>query len=104
MVRRYDEPIEVRTSDRGESGDPAVPEFFLWRGRLFSVRAVQARWSERSSWWRDLGADPAPAVQREVWRVEASPGAGGIPGVFDLGSNGAPAGPGSAWLLLRTQD
>lgn len=100
MVRRYDEPIEVRTTEHGERVDP---DLFVWRGRLFSVRAVQERWHERRSWWRELESSTPPATQRRVWRVEASVGAGGIPGVFDLGSDGA-TGTDGPWVLLRSQD
>ncbi len=58
MVRRYDEVIEVReTSSSG-------PAAFLWRGRLYAVRAVLGHWRERRAWWlegataRLLGLDP----------------------------------------------
>ena len=34
-----------------------VPAQFLWRGRLYVVREVLARWTESGGWWR------TPAVQ-----------------------------------------
>ena len=75
MVRRYEEPIEVRaraaersrssatsvpvagdiggddrTIPSGDSGEQ-VPTAFLWRGRLYVVRAVLGHWSQRRPWW-----------------------------------------------------
>jgi len=58
-MRRYDDPVEVRrgTCDTGDgSGDPAQ---FLWRGRLWKVRAVLAHWVETGSWWQSAGARAA---------------------------------------------
>jgi hypothetical protein len=110
-VRRYDDPVEVR---RGWVEGPAHrgegPEQFLWRGRLWLVRAVLARWVETGPWWQLAGVravigsdDPGPGlpvggpgtvaappsadllVERELWRVEAGRGAGAeSTGVFDL--------------------
>jgi len=65
-MRQYDDPVEVR---RGETEGP---EQFLWRGRLWKVRAVVAHWVETGPWWQgrsDLVAE------RELWRVEAGRGA-----------------------------
>jgi len=108
-MRRYDDPVEVR---RGPiTGQMAAqitgqitgqtlteqdegPEQFLWRGRLWKVRAVLAHWVETGAWWQSSaareaigteGADggPGPAVagragdllaERELWRVEAAAG------------------------------
>ena len=109
-MRRYDDPVEVR---RGWVEGPAHrgegPEQFLWRGRLWKVRAVLAHWVETGPWWQASGvravigsdeapADPAgeepaappgPAVdllaERELWRVEAGRGGSADDaGVFDL--------------------
>jgi hypothetical protein len=49
MSRRYADPVEVQRHD----ADPAQ---FLWRGRLFLVRAVLARWTESGRWWRSAAA------------------------------------------------
>ena len=76
-MRQYDDPVEVR---RGEAEDP---EQFLWRGRLWKVRAVVAHWVETGPWWQagtapDDGRGPAltdPVAERELWRVEAGRGA-----------------------------
>ena len=105
-MRRYDDPVEVR---RGWVEGPAHrgegPEQFLWRGRLWKVRAVLAHWVETGPWWQAPGVravigsdDPvAPGapdalpgsglrspgglatdllVERELWRVEAGRGGG----------------------------
>ena len=118
-MRRYDDPVEVRrgmAEDNdgrglgGSVGGEGAPEQFLWKGRLWKVRAVQAHWVETGPWWQSPGvhsllghsadnsdssasADsaeaPSAAVQtdllaeREIWRVEAARGplAGGV---FDL--------------------
>ena len=118
MVRRYQEPIEVRAGEgvvgSGETGrggdldhrrgvdvqDPP-PTAFLWRGRLYIVREVIGHWRERRPWWRDAldsheelaaqGLDSAvqlDCLEHEVWRVEASPGRLAGIGVYDLGKDG----------------
>ncbi|MCW2795803.1 DUF6504 family protein [Nocardioides sp.] len=104
-MRRYDDPVEVR---KGWVTGVEGPEQFLWRGRLWKVRAVLAHWVETGPWWQSsgvravLGSDDAASdagespgsrplgdllTEREMWRVEAGQGAstavdGG--GVFDL--------------------
>ena len=112
-MRRYADPVEVR---RGalETAAPEAPEQFMWRGRLWKVRAVLAHWVETGAWWQaarahavigsdevgeDTGQGPVPLgellTERELWRVEAGrprPPAltpdgdveAGITGVFDL--------------------
>ena len=99
-MRQYDDPVEVR---RGDADDP---DQFLWRGRLWKVRAVVAHWVETGPWWqggRDGATDDVAGegrrtvadlvAERELWRVEAGRGipdgrqqAGDQPsyGVFDL--------------------
>ena len=111
-MRRYHDPVEVRRGwVSGSVHGGESPEQFLWRGRLWKVRAVLAGWVETGAWWASreidaaLGTDPgAPesggglAVrpvsdllgERELWRVEAgrggTRGTGGIAtiGVFEL--------------------
>ncbi len=113
-MRRYDDSVEVRRGWVEGAVHPGAPEQFLWRGRLWKVRAVLASWVETGSWWTSrevdavLGADggvhdledlehrgggalalrPAPDLlgEREVWRVEAGRGAAGgvTTGVFEL--------------------
>ena len=64
MVRRYEEPIEVRAGAGGagegvvdRAGDincpDPTPSAFLWRGRLYIVRDVIGHWRERRAWWRE---------------------------------------------------
>lgn len=121
MVRLVEEAIEVRVGPPQRTGSAcggeasAAPEQFLWRGRVYRVTGVLDRWQERHAWWRSATERPLDQVplSREVWRVEARPGRGSVPGVYDLGHDGGPqalgapgAGgePGAGWLLLRTQD
>jgi len=94
-MRRYDDPVDVR---KGWVTGVEGPEQFLWRGRLWKVRAVLAHWVETTPWWQSSGVkavlgsdepaapdaapDSGPArgadllVERELWRVEAGRGAG----------------------------
>ena len=110
-MRLYDDPVEVR---RGETDGP---DQFLWRGRLWKVRAVIAHWVETAPWWQsttvqavvgtdehpDLTGEQAPPVgadllvERELWRVVAGRGMVAVTGsdgevvhtsgVFDLSFN-----------------
>ncbi|MEP7036138.1 MAG: DUF6504 family protein [Actinomycetota bacterium] len=129
MVRRYEEPIEVRAGggavDLAGDIDPAgradrvpdpTPSAFLWRGRLYIVREVIGHWRERRAWWREAlepdedehvtgrgmsAASYGPdRLEQEVWRVEASSGRLAGTGVYDLGMNGPMRG----WRLLRVAD
>jgi hypothetical protein len=54
VTRLHADPVEVLRHDTGSGPDPAQ---FLWRGRLYLVRDVLARWTESGGWWR------APAVR-----------------------------------------
>lgn len=88
MVRRYEEPIEVRAATKpvppggAATGDP-VPDAFLWRGRLYVVRQVLDHWKERRAWWRDA---------LEEQRVPAAAATGGSRGDADAaGSTGTVA-------------
>ena len=53
-MRRYDDVVDVRAVVGVDGG--ATPDAFVWRGRLYVVRAVLARWHERRAWWRDSAA------------------------------------------------
>ena len=124
MVRRYEEPIEVRagmggvdrrdidrTGDIDRASDPA-PSAFLWRGRLYVVRDVIGHWRERRAWWREaldpdeeVAAHGLDCLEQEVWRVEASPGRLAGTGVYDLGMNDLGMdGSVRGWRLLRVAD
>jgi hypothetical protein len=97
---RQSDPVEVR---RGPVDGEDAPEQFLWRGRLYVVRAVLARWTEAGGWWRtpDLVIDDR---ERDWWRVEADSGrlaalsAGR--GVYDLCFDWSRG----AWSLARVLD
>lgn len=98
VVRRFDEPIEVRLE-----GEPsASPAAFLWRGRIYAVRAVDGHWQERRAWWRGASGSAA-AGDRRVWRVRAQAGRTGTPGIYELGCDGTDTTNG-AWVLLRAHD
>lgn len=49
MTRLHTDPVEVRHRDCRRGPEPAQ---FLWRGRLYVVREVLARWTESGGWWR----------------------------------------------------
>jgi hypothetical protein len=115
MARQVSELIEVRVI--GESND--APMSFLWRGRLYVVRAVLGHWRERREWWaaaaaRALHGDDwiAPAgagavvePECDVWRVEASTGRAFGNGVYDLARESVTAPTsGEAWRLLHVAD
>jgi Family of unknown function (DUF6504) len=100
-MRQYDDPVEVR---RGEAEDP---DQFLWRGRLWKVRAVVAHWVEAGPWRQGATTSErsgAPAGERELWRVEAGRGLrvadGDGYGVFDLSLDWADG----RWQLVGSQD
>lgn len=106
MTRLHADPVEVRT-------EHDLPHQFLWRDRLYVVRAVLSRWTEAGGWWEgttvtalhtgaSVGTVPGTAPEgsdvddreRSWWRVEADSGraaalAGGSgssggSGVYDL--------------------
>ena len=56
-MRRYADPVEVRQGSVDGPGGPGEgPQQFLWRGRLWKVRAVLAHWVETGPWWQSTGA------------------------------------------------
>ena len=92
MSRSYGEPIDVQARPDGR------PLRFVWRSRLYTVRAILEHWVIDREWWREP-ADPgdpstpgdpsAPGTgpaqpELEFWRVEASTGTGLPPGVYEL--------------------
>ena len=115
-MRRYDDPVETRM---GLVSGMEGPEQFLWRGRLWKVRAVIAHWVETGPWWSSpqaagvLGGEAGGSgsgggvatvhdllAEREVWRVEAGRGMASGHGVFDLVLDWAQG----SWLLTRCLD
>ena len=83
MNRVYGEPVNVQARDDGR------PVRFVWRGRLYTVRAILEHWVINREWWQDpaapggLGVDPGQP-ELEFWRVEAAPGPGMTAGVYEL--------------------
>jgi hypothetical protein len=97
-MRCYDEPIEVKS---GLVADQEGPAQFLWRNRLWVVRAIEDRWLETSPWWEGSAARAVRGEttdepfdehgfgsdlvgEREIWRVVAAPGRSGARGICEL--------------------
>jgi hypothetical protein len=86
MSRVYGEPVNVQARDDGR------PARFVWRGRLYTVRAILEHWVINREWWQDRGVSgpsgasgPEPGQpELEFWRVEAAPGQGMAAGVYEL--------------------
>ena len=92
--------VEVRTS---AAPNGPVPEQFLWRGRLYVVREVLARWTAAGMWWK--GSDPDLDDREQLWwRVEADSGRlaalSGGRGTYDLCFSWRT----SRWTLRRVLD
>lgn len=102
MVRRCDEPIEVRHPLTGAEQDvgpcEGVPMQYVWRGRLWTVREVHARWRETGAWWRQDSVVDLLAEQ-EVWRVHATSGLYGASAVAELARTAE-----GGWLLRAVLD
>src|ERR1700678_3428608 len=65
MNQLYGEPVNVRARDDGG------PIRFVWRGRLYTVRAILEHWVINREWWRDPGTPGNPGEpELEFWRVE----------------------------------
>lgn len=83
MSRLYHRPIRVWCEPEG-----GLPQRFLWRRRLYSVKAVYATWKLAQEWWRK-------EVRRMYFRVETD--RGGPYDIFlELGSG--------QWFLERVYD
>ncbi len=104
MTRVVGEPVEVRVQARCPGAEPVQ---FLWRGRLYLVRAVLAHWVEARAWWRlsEPTGLPSSGAEREIWRVEAGHGREASLGVYDLAYDPTthPVATGR-WTLTRTHD
>lgn len=90
MSRIYGEPVDVQARNDGR------PTRFVWRSRLYTVRAILEHWVINREWWRDPEAEPGQP-ELEFWRVEASPGPATTPGVYELRREPAT----DAWTLRR---
>lgn len=132
-MRTYEDLVEVRTGPvpgygadgplatqwsgagrapgSGLEGLPADgPQQFLWRGRLWQVRAILEHWTEAGAWWllrpEDRPGASELVTEREIWRVTAArgrevatPDDPGF-GVFDLTFDGAER----VWRLAGSLD
>jgi hypothetical protein len=116
VTRRVEELVAVRPGVEGAPGS------FVWRERVYVVREVLDRWSERRDWWAAAGAralhgghgngavSTAVATleqERVVWRVRASRGRTFDEGVYDLTAPHGSAGPGPerpGWRLRHVAD
>jgi len=80
MNRAYGEPVHVQARDDGR------PSRFVWRGRLYTVRAIVEHWVISREWWQDPGpgGDQPGQPELEFWRVEAAPGPGRTADVYEL--------------------
>jgi hypothetical protein len=83
MSGTYGEPVQVKARPDGR------PVRFVWRSRLYTVRAIWEHWVINREWWRepadsgDAGTEPGQP-ELMFWRVEAAPGQGMTPGVYEL--------------------
>jgi hypothetical protein len=86
MSRVYGEPVQVTARPDGR------PLRFVWRSRLYTVRAILEHWVINREWWRepagsgeaeDSAAGPGQP-ELVFWRVEAAPGPGITPGIYEL--------------------
>jgi hypothetical protein len=97
-MRVYGEPVNVQARDDGR------PARFVWRGRLYTVRAILEHWVINREWWQEPegpeGSEaPEPGQPAlEFWRVEASAGQGMTADVYELRRDAAT----DAWTLRRS--
>jgi hypothetical protein len=86
MSGTYGEPVQVKARPDGR------PVRFVWRSRLYTVRAIWEHWVINREWWREpadsgeAGEVATGPGQPELmfWCVEAAPGRGMTPGVYEL--------------------
>lgn len=80
MSRAYGERVDVQARDDGR------PVRFVWRSRLYAVRAILEHWVINREWWREPGPPGCEPGEPELefWRVEAASGPGMTPGVYEL--------------------
>lgn len=104
MSRLLADAVEVARQDD-------LPAQFLWRGRLYVVREVLARWTESGGWWRSAavralssgaaaGSVSIDDGEQDWFRVEAGAGRAAGTGVYDLCFDTTTGG----WSLARVLD
>lgn len=91
MARRYEDPVHVRLDAPDGTPGTEPPSSFLWRGRLYVVRAVLGHWRERRAWWTESAA-------RAVHGDDVAPRGASAPAAHDPASDPAS---GSAALSVR---
>jgi hypothetical protein len=90
MNRVYGEPVNVQARHDGR------PSRFIWHSRLYAVSAILEHWVINREWWREPEPGPSPGrPELEFWRIEATPGPGMIPAVYELRRDAATG----AWTL-----
>jgi hypothetical protein len=93
MSRAHGDPVNVQARDDGR------PSRFVWRGRLYTVRAILEHWVINREWWQEPevpGSEPGQP-ELEFWRVEAAPGPGLTGAVYELRRETATG----TWTLRR---
>src|SRR5271165_6199606 len=85
----YGEPVPVQARDDGR------PARFVWRSRLYTVRAILEHWVISRETWRDRPEAGPGQPELEFWRVEAAPGPGTTARVCELRREAAT----NAWTL-----
>jgi Domain of unknown function (DUF6504) len=88
MNKVHGEPVYVQARDDGR------PTRFVWRGRLYTVRAIIEHWVINWEQWQQPGSEPGQP-ELEFWRVEAAPGPGMTADVYELRREAAI----NAWTL-----
>jgi hypothetical protein len=89
MNRVFGESVQVHARADGR------PLRFVWRSRLYVVRAILEHWVINREWWRDPAGTEPGQPELEFWRVEAAPGQGMTPAVYELRQDVATG----AWTL-----
>jgi hypothetical protein len=85
----YVEPVRVQARDDGR------PVRFVWRDRLYTVRAILEHWVINV---HEDRSEPQPGqLDLEFWRVQATPGPGTNVGIYELRRETATG----AWSLRR---
>jgi hypothetical protein len=85
----YGEPVNVQARDDGR------PTRFVWRSRLYTVRAILEHWVISRETRRDRPEAGPGQPELEFWRVEAAPGPGTTARVCELRREAAT----NAWTL-----
>ncbi len=95
-------PVARRPTRPGNGPvDAEEPLAFAWRGRRYEVTRILGHWREEEGWWRRPDGEPIRIEQSDLWRVEATRGAGtawDARGIYELARRG------TTWRLDRVWD